>query len=76
VALQSHTFVITLLTNGQYRRFQERAILISRQQYKTRNKKERKTKMNDLLIAAAFLAMVLAPCIVAMFSGKDAEAEA
>lgn len=32
--------------------------------------------MHDLLVAAAFLAMVLAPCIVAMFAGKDAETEA
>ena len=32
--------------------------------------------MNELLIATAFIAMVLSPCIVAMFSGKDNEAEA
>ena len=32
--------------------------------------------MNQILVAAAFLAMVLAPCIVAMFSGKDNESEA
>ena len=31
--------------------------------------------MNQILIAAAFLAMIVTPCVVAMFSGKDAETE-
>lgn len=29
--------------------------------------------MHDLIVGASFVAMVLAPCIVAMFSGKDIE---
>lgn len=29
--------------------------------------------MHDLLVGATFVAMVLAPCIVAMFSGQDVE---
>lgn len=32
--------------------------------------------MHDLLVAATFLAMVLAPCLVAMHSGKDSSEEA
>ena len=31
--------------------------------------------MNQILIATVFVAMLLSPCIVAMFSGKDAESE-
>jgi hypothetical protein len=31
--------------------------------------------MNDLLIAAAFIAMLLAPCIVAARSGNTEDAE-
>ncbi|SFS03022.1 hypothetical protein SAMN05421771_0734 [Granulicella pectinivorans] len=29
--------------------------------------------MHDALLASAFIAMLLAPCISAMFSGKDSE---
>jgi len=29
--------------------------------------------MHDAIIASVFVAMLLAPCVSAMFSGKDAE---
>jgi hypothetical protein len=32
--------------------------------------------MHDLIIAISFIAMVLAPCVVASFSGEDMEEEA
>ena len=38
------------------------------------NEKER-TSMHELMIAASFLAMVLAPCLVAMRSGKELDNE-
>jgi hypothetical protein len=39
------------------------------------SKKKERNPMHDLLVGASFVAMVLAPCIVAMFSGKDVEVE-
>jgi hypothetical protein len=32
--------------------------------------------MHDLIIAFSFIAMVLAPCVVASFAGEDTEEEA
>jgi hypothetical protein len=38
--------------------------------------KERKNQMHDLIIAATFIAMVIAPCFVALNSGKELDNEA
>jgi hypothetical protein len=46
---------------------------VSGEQSNTR--KTRRIEIHDLLIAFSFIAMIMAPCIVAAFSGEGMEEE-
>jgi hypothetical protein len=58
------------IEHSGFRRF------LFQQRSSNRDKKRENTPMHELMIAASFIAMVLAPCIVAMRSGNGVDNEA